>query len=237
MLTGVVPVIIVLIILYAIFMAVKNRNAPDTYKKHLNRKSYLAAYAYIVVIASIFMFAMGWSQLNLSLFERVYGQEFSYRPEWTSCPYKIRPTLDEPATAEPQLPELQDPNCVEGYEYDVIAAKRDLVEGITLMITALLIGLVHFMIIWSVRETDESQWVYEKFLFVGLALFGVTSLIAIPLSIYSSINFFLYGPPELGLEYIPDDEIPGPALATAIAFAPIWILYIIAFIRRMKKEK
>ncbi len=201
-------------------------------KKLWNAKTYISIYALIVLFVSVVMFANGWSKLNLSMTAQKYGVEFSYQPQWKGCPYPERVVTKDPSDTD-----VSSSTCVDTYEYDALAMKRDMVQGITLMITALVIGLVHCLFILKLRKTEEFNWVWQKFLVLGLLLFGVTSLVSIPVAIFRTINFFLYGAPTTEFGYVNYELIAGDVLGTAIAFTPIWILFLIGFLKNMKTHK
>lgn len=185
----------------------------------------MAAYAYVMVFASVVMFVVGWSNFNQSALSTIFGQKFAYSREYVSCDAPVK---------------VSEPNAVpcEGtYEYDLIAPKRDLIQGVTLMVVAAVLGVLHLLMTKRISKTKETDFIHRTFILLGLIAFGIGTLIALPIGIFTTINYFLYGIVDSNRYFPSDSQIPGPSLAVAVALLPIWIWFLVQFQNRTHAER
>ena len=209
-LRGLIPIGVIMVMLAVIYYFVKKRNK----EFHLHELSIKIGYIWLVVLASIIMLAIGLTDIHQSWESFAFGDEFAYAPDYIPCKFPIEGDI-----------------CDGKYVYDDLAAERGMVRGITLVTSALLLGGLHWAFGRKLKDSPEAKPIYRAFIIIGLMIFGITSLIAIPMAVYTTVSYVMFGL-ETAIEHRGSADYPGSALATALAFTPIWIAFFIAFFKK-----
>jgi hypothetical protein len=112
------------------------------------------------------------------------------------------------------------------------AARRGLVDGITLTIVGGLIFAMH----WAGRRTLEPPeerrrgFLNRTYVFLLLVIFGVGTIVSLPQALVQSVFFSIEG--AEGVDY---RGPPGRNLATALVFVPFWLYYLLALLRQVRR--
>lgn len=210
------PVGLLLALLAGIYLITKKRNTDSSV--HINEKGLVSGYAWLVVLATVIMLGIGLTNIHQSWESVAFGNEFAYAPQWQPC-----------TTSTPEA------YCDGKFTYDDLAAKRDLVQGVTLVVIAVLIGVLHWAIASKYNGTKEGDWARKWFIVFGLIGSSIVSLVTLPMATFSTINYILYGIQNTN-SYMGPTQYPGGTLAAALAFLPIWIVFLVIFLRERPRK-
>lgn len=215
LLFSLIPVVIVGIIIALIVYAVKRKQGIQT-EVSFTPRFILKIYVYFMILASIITFVGGASFLFNGFFANQFGQEFSYQPQYVNAPVKAIPVdvNGNPKDIQPQ------------YEIPVHAAETDIIRGITMVLFATLIGLIHVFVARTVEPFKERQAsvLYRLYVVLGLSIFTIGSIVSIPVGIYKTLSYNLIEQPANLDPY--QRLIPGESLSSAIVYLPFWLYFI-----------
>ena len=213
-----IPILIIAAIVYFIFRLKSGISISISYRAALR------VYFYIVILVSIGLTSLGGMSalINVGLGEMV-GQEFSYgqvyeehqelqhlKENEDSASYVVRDNRS--------LPEKLD-----------LEMKGDLINGISLTVIGAFLMSVHFLGRKWVETIDErSDLLRRLYLVAGLAVFAVITIISLIAGIPEALRYAL-------LDLEPGRESPGQPLSIAIVGLPIWVFYLIATLRNVRK--
>lgn len=211
------PLGLLIALLGGIYLVTKKKSGDSS--MHINEKGLVSGYAWLVVLATVIMLGVGLANIHQSWESVAFGNNFAYSPQYEPC------TSTDPTSY-----------CEGKFNYDDLAAKRDLVQGLTLVVIALLIGGLHWAIASKYNGTKEGDWARKWFIVFGLIGSSIVSLVTLPMATFSTINYLLYGIQNSNT-YMGPTDYPGGALATALAFLPIWIVFLVIFLRERPQKK
>jgi hypothetical protein len=186
----------------------------------------LRVYFYVVLLISIGLFSIGGLSTLLKVgFGEIVGPEFSYGEVYQEHHYEQeeRQREDYPAhlDGDPRtLPERID-----------LAIRGNIINGSSMAMIGLSLLIVHYFgRKWMETKQESSDMMRRVYLFVGLIIFTLVTLISLTAGIPETLRYALLGN-ELG------EESPGETLSIAIVALPIWIFYLIETIRKERANR
>ena len=107
--------------------------------------------------------------------------------------------------------------------------KGQLINGISLTVIGTFLMLIHFLGRKWVESVDEHSDILRRlYLIGGLAVFAVITIISLIAGIPETLRYAL-------LDLEPGSESPGQALSIAIVGLPIWVSYLVATLKNIRK--
>jgi hypothetical protein len=224
-----IPILGIGIIALIIFFIVKHKDQnPET---SFSPKNLLRIYIYFMLIVTLAASTVSTATLLNSIFATNISYQFSYQFNTYSEPY-YNPTYDssydssyykDPNYNQPCY--SGDPISVEGntYCFDINTVKRDMVSGLTLAISMVVLFGIHFAGLVLINKEEVNMLLSKVYSFVSLLGYGIVSVIAIPTAIYQLINYWAFPATDLA-DY--SRAIPGQALSIALLATPIWIFFL-----------
>ena len=108
-----------------------------------------------------------------------------------------------------------------------------MIFGVSLLLIGIILGLVHLVARRSIEtETERVDILRRVYLFAGLLVFAVASIISLTVAIPETLSYMFIGA-RPGDEYLS----PGEPLSIAIISLPVWILYLYLTLRNIKSSK
>ena len=213
-----IPILIIAAIVYFIFRIKSGISISVSYRAALR------VYFYVVILVSVGLTGLGGvsTLINVGLGE-VVGHEFSYGDVYQEHRelQDLRDDGDSPSyaiTDSRSLPEKID-----------LEMKGNLINGISLTVIGSFLMLVHFLGRRWVETSDEKADLLRRlYLIAGLAVFAVITIVSLIAGIPETLRYAL-------LELEPGGESPGQALSIAIVGLPIWVSYLVATLKNVKK--
>ncbi len=111
----------------------------------------------------------------------------------------------------------------ERYCFDESARKNDLIVGVSLTLSMLILFVGHQFAISKVRKEKQISIIKKIYTFLSLLLYSIMGLITIPLSIYLLTSYFLVTPDPTSYS-----TPPGPAMTCTLMLIaiPLWIYFL-----------
>lgn len=225
----VVLVAIGALVAVVLFAATRVRSgAPDG----LSLRTLLVGYFHLMSIVAALVLATGLTTLLKAGMSEIFGREFSY---WT--PPRV---VAKPVPLEPGAPRAVEPSPEQLEEQRQSALRRiaqqvreDLVQGGTLALAGAILWLLHA---WGRRRIVVADDAWRAFfarahLTILLLLFSLIGIISLPMGIYQLLRFYLIP----AAEDVPPQP-PGESVAMAVVFVPLWLFYLAAALRQMRRE-
>ncbi len=190
----------------------------------LSFRTIAAAYFHLMAIACFLVLTVGLSIALKAGLSDAFGREFSY----------FRPPIARPVPEGPpgRMPPPDD--SVERNRRDVEGQyQNDLIQGMTLAVVgAVLWGIHGFGRRQVTPEAPEVRQFFSRaHAIVLLAIFGLVGVVALPMSIYEALRFFLITSDEHMRS-----QSPGATVATALVFVPLWMYYLNDILARSRRE-
>lgn len=195
-----------------VFFLKRNKDKPFV----LDFNHVFRVYFYLIMMISIFIFGLGIVFTSKSLLAKAIDMDFSYNKQYLYDYTVSEPIVEKEAAAE-----------TEGtYDYAKDVDKKDLITGLSCILVSI---PVYFLHVWGLVNLEKKNGVMKSFrkvyFSIGLAIYSVISLIALPTGIYMTLQYFLTEPAS----DIYSSTAPGETISVAIAFVPIWIYYFVKF--------
>ena len=126
--------------------------------------------------------------------------------------------------------EGEDTVIVEGKEYcwDGETREEALINTTTIFLSMLALFFLH---LWGVKQTkkiETPEWVIKGYTFISLLIYSVTGVIAIPTSIYMTVNYLINRVGAYSTEYA-----PAYTIGLVVLVLPLWLI----FFRKTSKLK
>jgi fructose-specific phosphotransferase system IIC component len=111
----------------------------------------------------------------------------------------------------------------------------DLIRGISLMVTGLIVGLGHRFGQFATETPEERRrsGLARAENLVGTLAFGLVSIIALPVASYSILHRVILGGQSVNSG---QTDTPGAALALALVFLPAWLYYLYRFVMGARRR-
>ena len=111
----------------------------------------------------------------------------------------------------------------------------DLIRGLSLMFSGLIIGAGHRFGQWAIETPAErhDSGLARMEVLVCTVAFGLVTIIVLPVAAYSVLHHAILGNQLNSSGGTPD--APGIPLATAVVFLPAWLYYLWSFVRRARR--
>ncbi|MBI2322976.1 MAG: hypothetical protein HYU88_13020 [Chloroflexi bacterium] len=184
-------------------------------------------YFYLATAVSVLVMAAGLASALKAGLSNVYGREFSY----------AIPALEpfgRPAAERPPAPEEQERERQRQLQWVEREYQNDLFQGPTMAIVGALLWLVHTLARRAVAQDGHgwSGFLGKTYLAAMLIVFGVVGVISLPLGIAGVLRFLATQPSAL----VPRQP-PGDAVAAALVFVPLWLVFLAAALRQVRRER
>lgn len=186
----------------------------------------IVLYFYLATAVSVLVMAAGLASALKAGLSNVYGREFSYAIPALEPPG--RPAAQRPTPEEQERERQRQLQWVER-EYE-----NDVFQGPTMAIVGALLWLVHALARRAVVQ-DGDGWggfLGKTYLAAMLIIFGVVGVISLPQGIAGVLRFLATEPSAL----VPRQP-PGDAVATALVFVPLWLVFLAAALRQVRRER
>ena len=229
-----IPILVVVGIVYFI-LRVKN----NTSVRFFSYRAALRLYFYVVILVTVIIggLAGGSTLLKVGLGE-LFGTEFSYGEVYEHDKWQSRDRADRELElhkndAEPMTQEEIDKQYPSLETKLLYKVKESTIFGISLVLIGIILGSVHLVARKSVETaTERKDMLRRVYLFAGLLVFAVASIISLTVAIPETLSYMFLGA-RPGDEYLS----PGEPLSIAIIAVPVWILYLYLTLRNIKDTK
>ena len=191
-------------------------------------RNLLRAYLRVAFMVSLVVFMIGAVNTLTGAFGGVFGRDFSYQPNGfgssTICP---APSPATPGGAP--VPGKCVTNSTSQFNSDDTRLQDDLIRGISLMVTGLIVGLGHRVGQFAMETPEERRrsGLARAETLVGTLAFGLVSIVALPVASYSVLHRVILGSQAANTG---QTDTPGSALALALVFLPAWLYYLYNFV-------
>lgn len=223
-----------IIIAVIVFIVVRIRSGEPLL---LSFRSLFTAYFYLMCFVSFIILALGLSILIKAGFGGTLGREFSYHMSpkgvYVAPAYpevEGQPSRGKEITPEERAKQLEREKQRIENEY-----RTDIIQGATAAVVGGLIWVIHLIGRRRVEDREDPTYPFynKAYLVLLLAVFAIAGIIALVIGIYDTLRFYLLSYPEDAFFTRPT---PGRNLAAAIVFVPVWIYYVLTFMRQSGTE-
>ena len=105
------------------------------------------------------------------------------------------------------------------YCWDENERKQDLVNGIAIFSSMMILFGLHQFYIKKTKKTETPRWLIKSYTILSLLVYSITGIIAIPTAIYQTTNYFLTED-LANLMYA-----PAYAISLVILVLPLWYIF------------
>ncbi len=210
---------------------IKNK---DKEENKFTFKTLWVGYLYLISMISLIAMLVGLSMVIRSGMASRFGIQFAYPLNYYNMEYETKPTvvdgkeISEPVPFEESYYKDQTKIEVNGeiYYYDGKQVKQDMIQGITLALSMLVLFGIHRYLSMTVKDPSVNMW-NKGYVFFGLIITSILSLVLIPISIYQLVTYYVEGWQNL-LSTNPYGGLtpPAEALSAMIVFVPAWLVCI-----------
>ncbi len=207
-------------------------------KKGENRFTFMnlwSAYLYFMTLISLIGALIGGAMFLKSALTNVFGPQFSYQMNYYD-PANSNGPDGKPVPFDQSFYKNQTIVVKDGktFYFDGELKRTDMVEGLTIFLSLGLIFALHKYL--SMKLEGEVVDAFKKlYLFLGLIITSIISIILIPTAIYQLISYFVYGWTNVSNGFS-TTYFPGEAIAGMILFVPTWIIFIFKMFKMNKPE-
>ncbi len=183
----------------------------------------LRLYLYLGSLVSILVLVFGLSQL-------LGGALGAVAPEFTyGVPPQAIPAIEAARPGEPPRPEARAP-LRSAEEQNARRTREGLLQGIT----SAVVGAIFWGVHWYGRrqlETAEERasLLRRAYFLLGVVIFGVASIVLLPIALYSALRWFLIPVGEFDFR-----QGVGESLAAALVIVPVWLVYLRIVLRDLR---
>lgn len=219
-----VPVLFIGGIAYIIVSLIKNKDEKNKFK--ITTSLLLNIYLYVMSFITLLLAVFGGALAIKSGLSSIVGIPFGYTLQSLNRP--VEPDLyNEKGIYEVPDCYIGQPTDINGTEYcfDSQQRDKDLVNGVTLFVSMVLIFALHQ---FGISKLQKKYPAIEKiYIFTSLIVYGILGVIVIPMSIYQTMNYFIFS------EDVSSLEAPAMVIGLAVLSLPLWI----GFLLKNLKEK
>lgn len=188
----------------------------------LSFRTIAAAYFHVMAIACFLVMTVGITTTLKAGLSDIFGREFSYY-----LPTISKPVPDGPPGRVSPPEEMNERGRREAERQ----YQNDLIQGITLAVVGAALWGLHTVGGRQVTPDEAGPFFSRAHSTVLLAISGIVGVVALPMSLYELLRFFLVSADE-GFRNQP----PGASIATALVFVPVWMYYLIDILKRTRRE-
>lgn len=221
-----VPILVLVILAGAVVLLLRRGEGG----LDISFQTVVSAYLALVIGAALIVAAAGFARVLKAAFSDAFGRDFSYQSFVSSVPVRpsVPPGVPMPAPEEQERvqreAEERERNRVENLYRD------DVVYGVTMLVVGILMFGIHAAGRQFLRRrAGEPPLIHRAYL---LLMLGTTSVVALASLIAATA--------DLARRYIlqsvgPEVMLPSPggALATTIAFIPLWLWFLFRILREI----
>lgn len=218
---------------------------------HFSFKHALEGYFYLMMVISFIIFTFGLVSLVNVGISRVAGNDFSYGflPSPIPVPEGVYPpgyepaqqdklTLEEQEELRKKQEELWKEEEQRQLDYhkerQFLSHREGISEGIGMAFVG---GIVWFLHLWGRRKfyvSDAfSKDIMRAYLVLMLSIFSVTGIVAITTAVSRVLRLYILFDFDRS-SYV---QAPGPMVAAAIIFVPVWIYYLASLIKELRNTE
>ncbi len=221
---AIIPIAAVGLVVYFIVQAAKSKDGKDI-KLKVSAKTLFPVYLYIISFLTLGIALIGASTAIRAGLSFQFGVPFAYTLYQGN-------NFEEAKMYDPGLQRDDYEVCYEGEpitigenEYCVNNQQQttDLVNGITIFISMVILFAVHQFALSRIQMKDRLEWLNKFYTFASLILYSLIGLISIPTSIYQLTNYLITNPESYAYS---TPEAPAMAIAIAITSLPLWIYFL-----------
>jgi hypothetical protein len=213
MITGVLAVLGVLGVGALLVMLFVGRGRENL---DLSLRGLLRVYLYLASLVGVVVFAIGVAGLASFILAAAFGRDVIYGGPVPQPIPAIAPACPPGQSCPPFVPPVPRPDGREQRQ------QEDLVRGITYMV----FGAVFWGAHWTARRRiaggdERGSALYRAYLILGTAIFGVATIVLLPMGINQALTQALLSYPANTFR-----QGAGDALSGGLAMLPIWLLYL-----------
>ena len=216
---------------------------------NVNLRSLLRIYMLVVIVAGLLVFTRGAADLMQAGFATIGSNQFSYDPVYVRLPADDEPRPVSPLEIKDwqqltddelqQLSVLQTEHRQQQIELDEErselgldrALKEGLIQGISFLIIGILILASHlFGRRWLETGEEKEGLLNRVYLIVVTITFGIITIVYLPQAVFETISYVVLDPIDSF-----NRNTPGRNLALSFATLPIWLTYLWAIVRAMRR--
>jgi hypothetical protein len=213
MITGVLAVLGVLGVGALLVMLFVGRGRENL---DLSLRGLLRVYLYVASLVGVVVFAIGVAGLASFILAAAFGRDVIYGGPVPQPIPAIAPACPPGQSCPPFVPPVPRPDGREQRQ------QEDLVRGITYMV----FGAVFWGAHWTARRRiaggdERGSALYRAYLILGTAIFGVATIVLLPMGINQALTQALLSYPANTFR-----QGAGDALSGGLAMLPIWLVYL-----------
>lgn len=212
---------------------------------HFSFKHALEGYFYLMMVISFIIFTFGLVLLFNAGLSKVAGKDFSYGlspPYYYPEPARVYPPGQESAKPDNLTPEQQEElrkkeeqrQLEEHKKRQSQSHREGITEGIGMAFVG---GIVWVLHLWGKRKfyvgESFSQGIRRSYLVLMLSLYSIIGIVAITSAVSRVLRLYLLNDFDKNTYLAP----PGPMVAAAIIFVPVWIYYLWTLIGELRKKE
>jgi hypothetical protein len=211
----IIPLLILGGIAYFIISLIKNKDKENKFQ--ITSSLLLNIYLYTISFITLLLAVFGGALAIKSGLSSLVGIPFGYYVESLDQEDYNRKSFDD-------LPlcYFGVPTDIEGrmYCFDPEQREKDIVNGVTLFISMILIYALHQV---GISKLKTKYFGIEKiYMFLSLAVYGIMGVIVIPMSIYQTMNYFLFKGNDFS-----SIEAPAMVIGLALLSVPLWVGFLL----------
>ncbi|MBT3942412.1 MAG: hypothetical protein HOC77_00445 [Chloroflexi bacterium] len=216
---------------------------------NVNLRYLVRIYLLVVTVAGLLVITQGASDLLRAGFASAGSNQFSYDPVWVRLasddapqprsPLEIKDRqqltdeeLDELVTFQNEQQELRTEQEAERRRLGLERAKDEgLIQGFSFLFIGVLIWGSHFAgRRWLESDEEKGSLLNRIYLVLITVVFGIITIVLLPQAVFETFRYVVLDPVDAF-----NTDQPGQKLALSITTLPIWLLYLYAVIRTMRR--
>jgi len=230
---GVLMVAIVIGVVITIVNTIKNKGEKNIFQF----KFLWPGYLYLISLVSLIGMLIGVSMILKSGFAKLAGPQFSYNMNYYNAVDTVDPEYSKPISEQDYYKDY-DKLVVNGktFYYDGNQTKRDMIQGLTLAFSMAILFAIHRYLTTKSDKNLSAVW-NKSYIFLGLIITSLLSIILIPTSAYQTISYYVEGWTSILTKNLYSGFTPpGDALSAMIVIVPAWFVFIYK-VNRLNKAK
>ena len=200
----------------------------------LTPRGLLRLYLYVASLAAILVFAAGLASVTNAAIASAFGAELVYGGSQAG-PLMVRPSCPPGAVGCVQpTPEQLELQLQQQRRQEQEQRERRRVEDLIRGGTFTAFGAVFWIAHWTARRgiigpEERGSPMWRAYLMLGTAIFGLTTVVALPTGVYQALSGALLPPSEFG-SYRQGADSLGLGLVALVA----WLVYLRLAVRELR---